>query len=184
MRTFLSLAVVVAFAGSCGNLLAAPVPAIITKNEITIEGRNVISPLAAGMNLPLTMEYTIDTTKSPMTIDVNILDVRGKKTKALGLAEVNGDRLIISIAKEGDERPKNTEEGGNVTVYYFRKAPPPPRVEYRIISMTVGKEATAEKELNKLAQEGFELVNTTNPAATSDKAAPTTVHFILKRTVK
>jgi len=37
--------------------------------------------------------------------------------------------------------------------------------EFRIVAMTVGKEADAEKELNKLAQDGFELVNTTNPAA-------------------
>ena len=54
----------------------------------------------------------------------------------------------------------------------------------RIVAMTVGKEADAEKELNRLAQEGFELVNTTNPAATDGKASVTTVHFILKRTAK
>jgi hypothetical protein len=60
----------------------------------------------------------------------------------------------------------------------------PLRSEYRIVAMTVGKEEAAEKELNKLAQEGFELVNTTNPMAPDARAAPTTVHFILKRTIK
>jgi hypothetical protein len=243
MRTLLSLSVVlVALAGSCGQLLAAPVPAdkpapslegkytllsvstpedrpgpggggpvaggfpggggvmrvrpglaatymvgpaAITKNRITIEGRgNVISPLAAGLHLPLTMEYTIDTTKTPMTIDINNVSLRGKKTKALGLVEVNEDRVILAVAKEGDERPKNMDEAGDVTVYYFQKAPPPPKVEFKIVAMTVGKEADAEKELNKLASQGFELVNTTNPAASDGKSSPTTVHFILRRTVK
>jgi hypothetical protein len=161
-------------------------PASITKNQITIEGRgNLISPFAmTGITLPMTMEYTIDATKTPMTIDVFNVSLRGKKTKALGLVEVTDDRVILAVAKEGDERPKNTEENEGVTVYYFQKAPPAPKVEFKIVAMTVGKEADAEKELNKLALEGFELVNTTNPAATDGKASPTTVHFILKRTVK
>ena len=157
-------------------------PATITKTTITLEGRNVISPLA-GNNGPTVMEYTLDTTKSPMTIDVNIVNLRGKKTKALGLAEAVGDRLVISIAAPGEDRPKNTEEDGNVTVYYLQKAPPPPKTEFRIVAMTVGKEAEAEKELNKLAGEGFELVSTT-AAAPDAKSSPTTVHFVLKRVTK
>lgn len=71
-----------------------------------------------------------------------------------------------------------------MTVYYFQKAPPPPRTEFRIVALAVGKEAEAEKELNALAKEGYELVTTTSPTAVNDKAAVTTVHFILKRTVK
>ena len=71
-----------------------------------------------------------------------------------------------------------------MTVYYFQKAPPPPKTEFRIVAMTVGKEEEAEKELNKLAAAGYELVTTTTPAAVNDKASPTTVHFVLKRTVK
>src|SRR5579872_2435423 len=112
-------------------------PATITKNEITLEGNTRISPLAAAANGPTTMEYSLDTKKSPAFIDVEILNLRGKKSKCLGLVEVNGNRLIIAIAKEGDERPTTTEEAENVTVYYFQKAP---RTEYRIIAMTVGKE--------------------------------------------
>ena len=64
------------------------------------------------------------------------------------------------------------------------KSPPPPRVEFRIVAMRAGMEEAVEKELNKLSQEGFELVNTTNPIAADGKTNPTTVHFILKRTVK
>ena len=163
-------------------------PAHITKNEITLEGRpGTISPLsvlAAGATLPMTMTYTLDTTKTPMTIDVETASLRGKKTKTLGLVEVVDNKLIIALAGEGGERPKTTEEGEGITVYYFQKAPPPPKTEVRIVAMTVGKEADAEKELNKLLGDGFELVSTTNPVATDAKAAPTTVHFILKRTTK
>ena len=50
-------------------------------------------------------------------------------------------------------------------MYYFQKAPPPPKVEFRIVALTAGKEADAEKELNKLANEGYELVTTTSPIA-------------------
>src|SRR5262249_2058535 len=132
---------------------------------------------------PTVMEYTLDATKSPMTIDAEVVSVRGKKTKLLGLAEVNGNRLIIALAREGLERPKTTDEADGVTVYYFLKSLPP-KVEFKIIAMTVGKEADAEKELNKLASEGYELVSTTNPAAADPKASPTTVHFVLKRTTK
>jgi hypothetical protein len=155
-------------------------PATITKTEIILEGNNRVSPLAAAGG-PTTMEYTIDATKSPASIDVEILSLRGKKTKSLGLVEVHGNRLILALAKEGDERPKSTDEAEGVTVYYFQKAP---RTEYRIVAMTVGKEEAMEKELNKLSQEGYELVSTTQPSAADAKSSVTTVHFILKRTVK
>jgi uncharacterized protein (TIGR03067 family) len=158
-------------------------PATITKNEITLEGSGLRST-PFGVSGPTTMEYTLDATKTPMTIDVENTSLRGKKTKSLGLAEIVGDRLIIAIAKEGDERPKTTDEADNVTVYYLKKSPPPPKTEFRIIAMTVGKEEEAEKELNKLVAAGYELTNTTNPAAADGKASPTTVHFILKRTAK
>jgi uncharacterized protein (TIGR03067 family) len=151
--------------------------ATITKNEITLEPR-----LSTG--IPTTMEYTLDPTKTPMTIDVETISARGKRSKALGLVEVNGNRLTLALAREGAERPKTVDEAEGVTVYYFQKAPPPPRVEYRIVAMTPGKEEEAEKELNRLAAAGYELVNTTNPAAPDSKSSPTTVHFILKRTVR
>ncbi len=149
----------------------------ISKSEIVIEGRTVSA-------LPTTMEYTLDPTKSPIAIDVEMVPVRGKKSKALGVAEITGNRLVIALAREGAERPKTVDEAEGVTVYYFQKAPPPPRTEFRIVALAVGKEAEAEKELNALAKEGYELVTTTSPTAVNDKAAVTTVHFILKRTVK
>lgn len=150
---------------------------VITKSEITIEPRTVTA-------MPTTMEYTLDATKSPVAIDVENVSVRGKRTKQLGVIEVSGNRLVIALAKAGDERPKTTEEAEGVTVYYFQKAPPPPKSEFRIVAMTVGKEAEAEKELNRLAAEGFELVSTTTPAAADAKSSPTTIHFVLKRVTR
>jgi hypothetical protein len=161
-------------------------PATITKHEISFEGRGLPAATAAIYGITpgnTTLEYTLDSTK--MTIDVTTADLRGKKTKSLGLVEVVGDRLIIAVAKEGDERPKSTEEAGDVTVYYFQKAPPPPKTEVRILVLTVGKEEATEKELNKLLQDGFELVSTTAIAPADSKApVATTVHFVLKRTPK
>jgi uncharacterized protein (TIGR03067 family) len=158
-------------------------PATIGKTEITLEGSGVRTGLI-GVGGPVTMEYTLDATKTPMTIDIQNVSLRGKKTKSLGLVEVSGNRLILAVAKEGDERPKSTEEADGVTLYYFQKSPPPPRTEFRIVAMTVGKEAETEKELNKLSQEGFDIVSTTTPTAPDAKSSVTTVHFVLKRTVK
>jgi hypothetical protein len=159
-------------------------PAVITKDTITLEGRGVISPFAGVNGGPTEFEYTLDASKSPMAIDLSPLSARGKKGKAmLGLAEVVGNRLIVAVAAAGEDRPKNTEENDNVTVYYFQKAPPPPKTEFRIVAMTVGKEADAEKELNQLAKEGYELVSTSS-AAPDAKSSPTTVHFVLKRVSK
>jgi uncharacterized protein (TIGR03067 family) len=150
---------------------------VITKNEITIEPRTAAA-------LPTTMEYTLDPSKSPMTIDVENVPIRGKRTRQLGVAEVSGNRLVIALAKEGADRPKTTDEAEGVTVYYFQKAPPPPKVEFRIVVMTVGKEADAEKELNQLAKDGYELVSTGAPLAADGKSSPTTIHFVLKRVSK
>jgi hypothetical protein len=157
--------------------------ATITKNEITLDGRAMTTALG-GTAGTTTMEYTLDSTKTPASIDVETVNARGKKSKLLGRVEVIGNRLIIALAKEGDERPKTTEEAEDITVYYFQKAPPPPRTEFRIVAMTAGKEEAAEKELNKLAQDGFEFVSTTQPVAADAKSSVTTVHFLLKRIVK
>jgi hypothetical protein len=159
-------------------------PAVITKDTITLEGRGTVSPFATTGTGASEFEYTLDASKSPMTIDLSPVSARGKKGKPqLGLAEVVGNRLIVAVAPAGEDRPKNTEENDNVTVYYFQKAPPPPKTEFRIVAMTVGKEADAEKELNQLAKEGYELVST-SAAAPDAKSSPTTVHFVLKRVTK
>jgi uncharacterized protein (TIGR03067 family) len=184
LMSVVSSASVVGPAGKGPRLVSTALvgPTLITKNEISFEASQTGFRVTAATHT--TMEYTLDPTKSPMTIDVDIVNVRGKKSKCLGLVEINGKHLIIALAKEGDERPKTTDEAEGVTVYYFQKAPPPPRTEYRIVTLTIGKEEAVEKELNRLAQEGYELASTTQPTAPDAKSSPTTVHLILKRSVK
>ncbi|MBA4065999.1 MAG: hypothetical protein C0501_20225 [Isosphaera sp.] len=165
-----------------------PGPATITRDRIVLEGRVPATATAAtlaSVQLPVTLEYAVvDATKRPLHVDVFTVTPRGKKTKMEGLAEVVEDRLILAVAKAGGERPRTTDEADGVTVYYFRKAPPPPPAEFKIVALTVGKEAEAEKELNRLAKEGYELVSTTQPSAPDAKSSPTTVHFVLKRAAK
>jgi hypothetical protein len=163
--------------------------ATISKGEITL-GRRIADLDADGfvgaslINPAQSMAYSIDPTATPMSIDVVAFDERNRRTTQKGVIEVTDGRITLALAKSGAERPKTLDEGEGVTVYYLRKLPPPPKVEYRIVAMTVGKEAETEKLLTKLANEGFELVSTTNPAARDPGATPTTVHFILKRVKK
>lgn len=206
MRRLLPPAVVlIALASShADEKINAPVPKMpplpsIDGKYVQIEGNSFVADATIASNkitinpytpnsVPAVLKYTLDTTKSPMTLDVDLVDTGGKRVKLCGIAEVNENRLTIALvyAGSGYERPKTTDQARGVAVYYFQKAPPPPKVEFRIVAMTAGKEADAEKELNKLVGEGFELVNTTNPIgrATDPKGVPTTVHFILKRTTK
>jgi hypothetical protein len=166
--------------------------ATIAKNQITVGNWDSSAddgslPPRLRLQLagaPQTMTYAIDPKTTPMSIDITMVDLRNKKTKSLGIIDATEDRITIALAKPGAERPKNMDENEEVTVFYFKKAPPPVRDEYRIVAMTPGKEADAEKELNKLAAEGFHVVNTTNPAAVDPKSSATTVHFLLKRTGK
>jgi uncharacterized protein (TIGR03067 family) len=163
--------------------------ATVSKGEITL-GRRLLDADPEGpgrlsvISSAHTMAYSIDPATAPMSIDVVTIDDRNKRTTQKGLIEVADGRVTMALAKPNEARPKSLDEGEGVTVYYLKKLPPPPKVEYRIVAMTVGKEAEAEKLLNKLAGEGFDLVSTTNPAAGDPKASPTTIHFVLKRVVK
>lgn len=138
---------------------------VVTKDTITIDGNG------------MTWEYRIDPSVKPMAIDLTLVPVLGKKVKVAGIIEVSGDRLTIAHAEEGAERPKDFEKAEGVTAYVFQKAPPPPRPEYRIVALRPGKEADAEKAINQLAKDGFEVALTTTPTADS------VVYFVLKRVV-
>lgn len=148
----------------------------ITRHTIGIEGST------AGW------EYRLDPTAKPMAIDITITPIRGKKSTHRGIFEIKDERLTIAFTTEGEERPKDFEDAEGVRVYVFQKLPPPPRAEYRIVVLRVGKEAEAEKALNQLAKDGFEVAFTTNPATkpTATGGAPNdpVIHFVLKRMVK
>jgi len=143
----------------------------ITKDTILIDGRTA------------TWEYKFDHTTKPMSIDITITPLRGKKSKVLGIVEIAGDKLSIAYAADGNERPKDFEDAEGVSQFIFQKAPPPPRAEYRIVVLRVGHEAEAEKAINALAKEGYEVAFTTAPAK-GGPADDGVSHLILKRLVK
>jgi uncharacterized protein (TIGR03067 family) len=141
---------------------------VITKDSIAIDGRTA------------NWDYRIDPTTKPMSIDITITPLRGKKSKVLGIIETVGDKLTIAYAADGAERPKDFEDAEGISHFVFQKAPPPPRLEYKIVVLKGGKEQDAEKELNALAKDGYEVMST---HATPTPGDPT-IHFVLKRTVK
>lgn len=145
----------------------------ITKDTIVIDGRTA------------TWEYKIDPTTKPLGIDITITPLRGKKTKVLGILEVTGDRLNIAYAAEGEARPKDFEDAEGVSHFIFQKAPPPPRAEYKIVVLKVGHEADAEKAINALAKEGYEVTLSTAPAQPKGgNPDEPVIHIVLKRMVK
>ena len=144
--------------------------AAISKSTIVIDGRTA------------TWEYTLDARTKPMSIDITVTPLRGKKTKMLGIVEQTGDKLILAYASDGGERPKDFEDAEGVTQYIFQKLPPPLHAEYRIVPMIIGREADAEKKINALAKDGFEVTSTTTAAKMNDGSM--VLHIVLKRMVK
>ncbi len=58
--------------------------------------------------------YTIDSSKSPKTIDFDIKTGNDKGKKQLGVYKLDGDKLTIVAATAGEtERPKSIEPGAN-----------------------------------------------------------------------
>lgn len=143
----------------------------ITKDTISIESRTAVAPTI--------WEYRLDPSTKPMSIDIMIVPVLGKKTRVHGIVEQTDDRLKIAYTPEGSERPKDFDDTETATVYVFQKTPPPPRFEYKIVALKVGSEADAEKRLNELAKQGYDLSHSTSPAGQEP-----VIHLILKRTVR
>lgn len=147
----------------------------ISRHTIAIEG------------MAATWEYRLDPTAKPTAIDLIITPIRGKKSTHRGIFEIKGDRLTIAFTQEGEDRPKDFEDAEGVRVYVFQKQPPPPRAEYRIVVLHVGKGAEAEKAINQLAKDGFEVAFTTNPATLQGLLGvpqDPVIHLVMKRMVK
>jgi uncharacterized protein (TIGR03067 family) len=157
------------FVGSPASALRRDVT--VTRDTITMEGRT---------GATTTWEYRLDSSTKPMSIDLVIVPLIGKKTKAHGIVELAGDRVKIAYTPEGSERPKGFDDTENAVVYVFQKVPPPPRTEYKIVTLKPGKEDEAEKRLNELARDGFEISHSTTPGRGGDDQV---THLILKRTV-
>lgn len=135
----------------------------ITRDQITFENSGNVWAYQMG-------------TGTPQTLELSITPLRGKPTIHKGIIETNGNRLMIAYAAEGEDRPKDFDDAPGVMVYVLQKEPPPPKWEYRIVTLAPDKAAEVEKQLNALAQEGFEVA-----FATNGSAAQPTAHYLLKR---
>ena len=82
----------------------SPCNAIVTDKTIT---------LRVGANVMTEMSYTVDLAKSPCTIDASIPD-----GPFLGICEIKGDKLIISLNDKAKGRPRDFDKkhGGMVLV--------------------------------------------------------------------
>lgn len=68
--------------------------------------------------------YTIDTTKSPITIDLKPKGGTYDGKTLLGIVKVDGDTLTIAFAEPGKDRPKafESKEGSGVVLAVHKKA--------------------------------------------------------------
>jgi uncharacterized protein (TIGR03067 family) len=82
------------------------------------------APTAAKKPEPTTGTYTIDATKTPMTIDMKPKGGTYDGKTLLGIVKVDGDTLTIAFAEPGKDRPKafESKEGSGVVLAVHKKA--------------------------------------------------------------
>ena len=68
------------------------------------------------------VRYTLDVTKTPHWIDIDA-EAAGRKEKVLGLYEVKGDTLRLTLGRPDADRPASLEskEGDKTTVAQFKR---------------------------------------------------------------
>jgi uncharacterized protein (TIGR03067 family) len=63
------------------------------------------------MKAPFTGTYTMDATKSPKEIDLTVEEPKDHKGTYLGVYELDGDKLKITFANSGEDRPTKLDPG-------------------------------------------------------------------------
>jgi uncharacterized protein (TIGR03067 family) len=85
-----------------------PIPDYVRKSAKRVCKGNQIAATAGGQ-LILKATITLDSTKSPKTIDYDVTDGPNKGKKQLGIYEIDGDTFKSCFAAPGAERPTNFE---------------------------------------------------------------------------
>lgn len=87
-------------------------------------GKYSVTPPAGSSTAEVSGTATIDTSKTPITIDMKPASGRYKGKTLLGIATVDGDTLTIAFAEPGKERPTSFEakKGSGVVLAVHKKA--------------------------------------------------------------
>jgi len=88
------------------------------------DGKYSLTP-AKDTKAPLTVgTYTLDTTKTPIAIDMKPKGGNFDGKTLLGIVKVDGDTMTIAFAEPGKDRPTKFEskEGGGVVLAVHKKA--------------------------------------------------------------
>ena len=87
-------------------------------------GTYSVKPGAGAKTPAVAGTFTIDATKTPVTIDMKPGSGRYKDKTLLGIAKVDGDTLTVAFAEPGKDRPASFESaaGSGVVVAVHKKA--------------------------------------------------------------
>ncbi len=88
------------------------------------DGTYTLRPANDTTALRATGTYTIDATKTPMTIDMKAKGGTSDGKTLLGIAKVDGDTLTVAYGEPGKERPTRFESvaGSGVLLVVHKKA--------------------------------------------------------------
>jgi uncharacterized protein (TIGR03067 family) len=102
----------------------APVAALKGATREHADGKYTFTPTKDSTAQPATGTYKLDTTKTPITVDLTAKGGTYDGKTLQGIVKVDGDTMTIAFAEPGKERPTKFEstKGSGVVVAVFKKA--------------------------------------------------------------